>query len=182
MLARMTHCPCHRRFAAAFYCYFTYMPSFLASNVPGMSRALSLGSTMVHLSIVMVVAWATGIFCDRGMPRMIVSAVVFIIAGASLAPAALAMQAGGLGAAWVLHLYFSMLVGVIGGLLAVSMCPLYPPEVRTSGMNFAHQVSCQTNPSGMALSGYIFSRSWTCCGQSSSHASKYTVVLRLLCV
>lgn len=128
------------RFAAAFYCYFTYMPSFLAANVPGMSRALSLGSTMVHLSIVMMVAWATGYFCDKGMPRMTVSGVVFIMAAATLAPASLAMRAGGIGAAWVLHLWFSVLVGVIGGLLAVSMCPLYPPEVRTSGMNFAHQV------------------------------------------
>lgn len=71
---------------------------------------------------------------------MIVSAVVYVIAAATLAPAALAMKAGGLAAAWFLHLWFLILVGVIGGLLAVSMSPLYPPEVRTSGMNFAHQV------------------------------------------
>jgi hypothetical protein len=32
------------------------------------------------------------------------------------------------------------MVGIIGGLLAVSMCPLYPPEVRTTVMNFGHQV------------------------------------------
>jgi hypothetical protein len=128
------------RFAAAFYCYCTYMPSFLAANVPGMTRALSLGSTMVHLIMVMITAWITGYFCDKGLPRMTVSAIVYIVAAATLAPAALAMRAGGLAAAWFLHLWFLILVGIIGGLLAVSMCPLYPPEVRTSGMNFAHQV------------------------------------------
>jgi hypothetical protein len=39
------------------------------------------------------------------------------------------------------HLWFLLLVGWLGGLLAVSMCPLYPPEVRTTGMNFAHQMA-----------------------------------------
>jgi hypothetical protein len=128
-------------FAAAFYCYFTYMPTFLAANVPGMSRALALGSTMIHLLLVMLTAWVVGFFCDKGLPRMIVSACVYVVAAATLAPAALGMRYGGVPAAWFLHLWFSLLVGVIGGLLAVSMCPLYPPEVRTSGMNFGHQVS-----------------------------------------
>jgi thiol:disulfide interchange protein len=64
-----------------------------------------------------------------------------LTAGASLAPAAIGMRLGGVGAAWFLHLWFLLMVGIIGGLLAVSMCPLYPPEVRTTGMNFAHQVS-----------------------------------------
>jgi hypothetical protein len=50
------------------------------------------------------------------------------------------MRLGGVAAAWFLHLWFLLMVGIIGGLLAVSMCPLYPPEVRTTGMNFAHQV------------------------------------------
>jgi hypothetical protein len=50
------------------------------------------------------------------------------------------MRLGGVAAAWLLHLWFLLMVGVVGGLLAVSMCPLYPPEVRTTGMNFAHQV------------------------------------------
>lgn len=127
-------------FAAAFYCYCTYMPTFLAANVPGMTRALSLGSTMIHLLVVMMIAWLTGFFCDKGMPRMVVSACVYVVAAATLAPAALGMRYGGVPAAWFLHLWFLILVGIIGGLLAVSMCPLYPPEVRTSGMNFAHQV------------------------------------------
>ena len=173
------------RFAAAFYCYFTYMPSFLAANVPGMSRALSLGSTMVHLSIVMMVAWATGYFCDKGMPRMTVSGVVFIIAAATLAPASLAMRAGGIGAAWVLHLWFSVLVGVIGGLLAVSMCPLYPPEVRTSGMNFAHQVCarvCACSITSHVL-GTCSCHVWTACQQNIlfSPAQTYCVPNNLPC-
>lgn len=88
-----------RRFAAAFYCYFTYMPGFLANNVPGMTRALSLGSTMIHLLCVILVAWLVGFFCDKGMPRMVVSAVVYVVAAATLAPAALAMRAGGVGVA-----------------------------------------------------------------------------------
>jgi len=114
------------RFAAAFYCYCTYLPSFLAANVPGMTRALSLGSTIVHLTLVMVTAWITGYFCDKGTPRMILSALVYILAAATLAPAALGMRAGGVAAAWFLHLWFLILVGVIGGLLAVSMCPCTP--------------------------------------------------------
>lgn len=133
-------CLLHCRFAAAFYCYCTYMPSFLAANVPGMTRALSLGSTMVHLIMVMITAWITGFFCDRGIPRMVLSAAVYVLGAGTLAPAALAMRVGGVAGAWFLHLWFLILVGIIGGLLAVSMCPLYPPEVRTSGMNFAHQV------------------------------------------
>uniref|UniRef100_A0A383V7P2 Major facilitator superfamily (MFS) profile domain-containing protein n=1 Tax=Tetradesmus obliquus TaxID=3088 RepID=A0A383V7P2_TETOB len=128
-------------FAAAFYCYTSYMPGFLATNVPGMSRGLALGSTLVHLVGVMLVAWVTGFLCDKGMPRMVTSGIVFIVAGASLAPAAIGMRAGGVAAAWLLHLWFLLLVGVVGGLLAVSMCPLYPPEVRTTGMNFAHQMA-----------------------------------------
>eukprot|EP00775_Hariotina_reticulata_P005128 gene5128-5368_t len=128
-------------FAAAFVSYSTYMPSFLAANVPGMSRALSLGSTMVNLICVMMTAWLTGYCCDRGMPRMTASGAVYLIAGATLAPAALAVGAGGVAAAWLMQLWFLVLVGVIGGLMAVSMCPLYPPEVRTSGMNFAHQLA-----------------------------------------
>jgi hypothetical protein len=61
-------------------------------------------------------------------------------AGASLGPAAIGMRLGGVGAAWFLHLWFLLMVGIIGGLLAVSMCLLYPTDVRTTGMNFAHQV------------------------------------------
>lgn len=129
------------RFSAAFYCFCSYMPSFLAANVPGMTRAMSLVSTMVHLVFVGGVAIATGCYSDRGGPRMILSAVVHLLGGAALAPAALAIRYGGVVAAWLVPLAFQILVGTFGGLLAVSMCPLYPPEVRSSGMNFAHQVS-----------------------------------------
>jgi hypothetical protein len=73
------------------------------------------------------------------VPRVVLPAVS--AAGASLAPAAIGMRLGGVAAAWFLHLWFLQMVGIIGGLLAVSMCPLYPPEVRTTGMNFAHQVT-----------------------------------------
>lgn len=128
-----------------------------------MSRALSLGSTMINLVFTMIAAWITGWLCDKGMPRMIVSGGVYIIAAAALAPAALAMRAGGVAAAWVLHLGFLILVGVIGGLLAVSMCPLYPPEVRTSGMNFAHQVSRQSRGVEGVLVAVV---PWTQLGQA----------------
>jgi hypothetical protein len=46
-----------------------------------MSRGLALGSTLVHLVCVMIVAWVTGYCCDKGMPRMIASGVVYIVAG-----------------------------------------------------------------------------------------------------
>jgi hypothetical protein len=46
-----------------------------------MSRGLGLGSTLVHLACVMVVAWVTGFLCDKGMPRMIASGIVYIVAG-----------------------------------------------------------------------------------------------------
>jgi hypothetical protein len=69
--------------AAGFYCYTAYMPPFLAANVPGMSRTLALGSTLVNLVGTMVISWVCGYFCDRGMPRMIASGVVFILAGAT---------------------------------------------------------------------------------------------------
>jgi len=74
---------------------------------------------------------------------MIAAGAVYVIAGATLAPAALAIGAGGVAAAWLVQFWFLLLVGIIGGLMAVSMCPLYPPEVRTSGMNFAHQVGSE---------------------------------------
>lgn len=49
-----------------------------------MSRGLALGSTLVHLVGVMLVAWVTGFLCDKGMPRMVTSGIVFIVAGALL--------------------------------------------------------------------------------------------------
>jgi hypothetical protein len=36
----------------------------------------------VHLVCVMVIAWVTGFLCDKGLPRMITSGIVFIVAGA----------------------------------------------------------------------------------------------------
>jgi hypothetical protein len=47
-----------------------------------MSRSLALGSTLVHLVFVMVIAWVTGFLCDKGLPRMVTSGIVFIVAGA----------------------------------------------------------------------------------------------------
>lgn len=82
----VVHCCLTHRFAAAFYCYGTYMPSFLAANVPGMSRNLALGSTLVHLICTMFIAWSVGWLCDKGMPRMIFSGVIYIVAGEGARP------------------------------------------------------------------------------------------------
>ena len=60
-------------FAAGFYCYTSYMTPFLTANVPGMSRTLALGSTLVNLVGVMAISWLSGYCCDRGMPRMVAS-------------------------------------------------------------------------------------------------------------
>jgi uncharacterized membrane protein (DUF485 family) len=48
-----------------------------------MSRSLALGSTLVHLVCVMIIAWVTGFLCVKGLPRMVTSGVVFIVAGAT---------------------------------------------------------------------------------------------------
>jgi membrane associated rhomboid family serine protease len=34
------------------------------------------------MACVMVVAWVTGFLCDKGMPHMIASGIVYIVAGA----------------------------------------------------------------------------------------------------
>ena len=59
----------------------------------------------------------------------------------AVAPSAIATHVGGIAAAWLFQLWFLLLVGWLGPLMAVSMCALYPPEVRTTGMNFAHQMA-----------------------------------------
>lgn len=129
------------RFAAAFYAYVSFVPGFLAANVPGMTQLLALCSTMVQIILLALVAILTGIACDRGMPRMTVSAAILVVVGATLAPAALWMRSGGVVAAILVPSFYMLLIGVVGGAFCVAMCPLYPPEVRTSGLNFAHQVS-----------------------------------------
>jgi hypothetical protein len=69
-----------------------------------------------------------GYLCDRGMSRMRAAAAGFFLAGALIAPAAVMTRAGSVALAWLAHAVFLVLVGWIGGLLAVSMCPLYPTE------------------------------------------------------
>ncbi|KIY92068.1 hypothetical protein MNEG_15895 [Monoraphidium neglectum] len=138
-------------FAGGFYAFSSYWPSFLSKNVPGMSSTLSLGLTCANLVLTMATAWSAerlrppawvcGYLCDRGMSRMRAAAAGFFLAGALIAPAAVMTRAGSVALAWLAHAVFLVLVGWIGGLLAVSMCPLYPTEVRTSGMNLAHQLA-----------------------------------------
>jgi hypothetical protein len=74
--------------------------------------------------------------------------IIMCLSAAVFTPAALAMRAGGVAIAWVLHLFFLLLVGVTGAVLPNAMCPLYPPEVRTTGMNSGHQVSTPVTESG----------------------------------
>jgi membrane associated rhomboid family serine protease len=37
---------------------------------------------LASMACVMVVAWVTGFLCDKGMPHMIASGIVYIVAGA----------------------------------------------------------------------------------------------------
>jgi MHS family proline/betaine transporter-like MFS transporter len=122
--------------SVCFWLCTAYLPSYFMKL--GMPNELALGALLVNLVLMTPVIVAAGMLCDRPrVPRVGVAMVAYVGLAAVAVPMFYAFKRSW-AACWLLQLVMMLLLAVVLGTLPVSMSMLYPPSVRTSGFNLAH--------------------------------------------
>eukprot|EP00775_Hariotina_reticulata_P009250 gene9250-9416_t len=126
--------------AGTFYIFFSWLPAYLHKST-GEEMQLVLWVVLVAMLVFAVVVPFTGWLCDKGAPKvwgyMGVTAVLAVIC----IPALIALHSGSHVALWLLLPLMLGSCGFLGGFMTSIGPSIFPPAVRASGYNLAHNLA-----------------------------------------